>query len=484
MDFSSANTQLWQIVIQSGILGALLLFGNLVRRKIKLFQKTLLPTAVLAGFLGLLLRQVGWLPLDTGFLETVTYHMIAIGFIAIGLRVPKLSRHDRQGRAAMRDGTNTGMLIVSNYLIQGVAGLLIMVVLAATIFPDLFRAAGLLLPMGFGQGPGQANNIGTTYEIGYGFRGGTSFGLAISTMGFLWASIGGIVYMNYLKKKGRFKTSTAFADRKKASSAVEEPGEIPLTEAVDRFTIQMALILAVYLATFLLSFGIVSLFDIIPGLAGAKSAIAPLIWGFNFLIGSSLALLLRRSFTFLRKTGVMTHQYPNNYLLNRIAGFAFDLMIAASICAIDIGDLSGLWIPFLALTTVGGAVTLLYNIHMARRLYPQYPLEGLLAMFGMMTGTVSTGILLLREADPTFHTPASINLVTGSSVAILIGFPILLMVGLAPQSSLMLYITMAAAAVYAVILNVILWRRGRKLARDIDSDAEGTMPLLDPGDNV
>jgi ESS family glutamate:Na+ symporter len=462
MDFSSDNTVLWQIIIQSGILAVLLLIGNLIRRKIRLFQKTLLPTAVLAGFIGLALRQIGWMPLETGFLETVTYHMIAVGFIALGLRVPKLSRHDSKGRAAMRDGTNTGLLIVSNYLIQGVVGLIIMIILAGTFFPGLFKAAGLLLPMGFGQGPGQANNIGTSYETGYGFLGGTSFGLAIATFGFLWASIGGIIYMNFLKRRGRFKSVRSSEHKASEHISVEDPDEIPLSEAADRFTIQIALILAVYLATFLFSFGIVSLFDIVPGLAGAKKSIAPLIWGFNFLIGSSMALLLRHSFSFLRKIGIMTHQYPNNYLLNRIAGFAFDVMIIASICAIDIGDLKGLWVPFLILTTIGGVITLIYNIYMSKKIYPDYPLEGMLAMYGMMTGTVSTGILLLREADPTFKTPASMNLVTGSSVAIIIGFPILLMVGLAPQSDLLLYLTLAAAAVYALVLNIILRFRSKK----------------------
>lgn len=76
----------------------------------------------------------------------------------------------------------------------------------------------------------------------------------------------------------------------------------------------------------------------------------------------------------------------------------------------------------------------------------------------MMTGTVSTGILLLREVDPTFQTPAANNLVIGSSVAILLGFPILLMVGLAPQSNAMLYLTLGLAAAYAIILNVLLLR--------------------------
>jgi ESS family glutamate:Na+ symporter len=75
-----------------------------------------------------------------------------------------------------------------------------------------------------------------------------------------------------------------------------------------------------------------------------------------------------------------------------------------------------------------------------------------------MTGTVSTGILLLREVDPAFRTPASNNLVVGSSMAIVLGFPMLLMVGLAPQSPGMLVTTLVICAVYAAMLNLFLLR--------------------------
>jgi ESS family glutamate:Na+ symporter len=95
-------------------------------------------------------------------------------------------------------------------------------------------------------------------------------------------------------------------------------------------------------------------------------------------------------------------------------------------------------------------------------IYPDYPIEGLLSIYGMMTGTVSTGILLLREADPHFKTPASMNLVTGSSVAIIVGLPLLIMVGLAPQSILFLWLTLAACAIYALVLNIVLFKRSRQ----------------------
>ena len=67
--------------------------------------------------------------------------------------------------------------------------------------PGMFRAAGLLLPMGFGQGPGQANNIGASYQT-LGFEGGHSFGLAIAAAGYLVACLIGVIILNVLRKKG------------------------------------------------------------------------------------------------------------------------------------------------------------------------------------------------------------------------------------------------------------------------------------------
>lgn len=463
MDFSSSNTELWQIIVQGGILCVLVLLGNVLRRKVPILRRSLLPTAVIGGFAGLLLKQTGLLPLDNVFLESVNYHMIAIGFIALGLRIPRREKGQRK-TAAVRDGTRTGLFIVSNYLIQGVLGLLIMIALAATFMPGLFRAGGLLLPMGYGQGPGQANNIGSLYETQFGFTGGTTFGLGIATMGFLWACIGGIIFLNVLVRRGKYRRIEAPLHQDPSVEPVADDGEIPLVEAVDKFTIQIAMVIGIYLLTFLFSYGVVKLFDVIPGLAGAKKTIAPLIWGFNFLIGSSMAMGMRGVLSGLRKSGLMTRQYPNNYLLNRISGFAFDMMIVSSICAIDIGDLTRLWVPFILLTTIGGFITMYYCWIISKRIYPGYPVEGMLSMYGMMTGTVSTGILLLREVDPQFRTPAANNLVIGSSVAILVAFPLLIMIGLAPQSQTLLWVTLGLAAAYALVLNLLMLRKTGKKA--------------------
>lgn len=442
MDFSASNHSLWNIVIQFGIIAAAILVATLLRRKTPFIRKSLLPTAVLAGFILLILRSTKVLNLDTDFLKMMTYHGIAIGFIALSLRIPVSQDNDKGNMTAVKSGA----LIVSTYLMQALVGFAIVLALAYTVMPNLFKAAGILLPMGYGQGPGQANNVGATYEA-MGFTGGRSFALALAAAGYLCACIIGVIYLNILSRKNKLKK----VEHGEISGSVnvdafEDQGEIPVAESIDRFSMQVALVVIVYFATYLVTWGITSgLAAISQSLSDSLSSI---LWGFNFIVGSALAMLLRYIFKKLRKFNVMTRQYQNNYLLSRISGVAFDMMIVAGIASIDIEDLTGLWVPFLLMAAAGGLVTLVYLQWLCKKLYPNYYHEALTSMYGMMTGTISSGILLVREIDPQFETPAANNLVVGSGTGIIFGIPMLIFIKTAAESDTMLFVTLGIVAVY------------------------------------
>ena len=428
MDYSAANTQLWNGILQLAILCAMLLLAQVLRRKLPVVRRSLMPTAVLAGFLTLALRYIGILPIQREMLEIITYHALGLGFVALALRVPEpLSDEDKQNLT----GLKSGALIASCYVSQAIVGLIISLGLAFTFMPGLFKASGLLLPMGYGQGPGQANNIGSSYQA-LGFAGGQSYGLAIAACGFLVACIAGVIYLNYLQRKGLIERGVAgdMSDIVPLST-FQQDNELPIAESVDRFSINIALVLVVYGATYLASLGLTSL----AGDGGLGNTVSSLVWGFNFLIGALLAILTRNIIKGLRKANLMHRQYQNNYLLSRLSGAAFDLMIIAGIAAIDFNDLSGLWVPFIITAVAGGLWTFFYLRWICRRIYPNYYYAGFFSMFGMMTGTISSGVLLLREVDSELKTPAANNLLVGSAFAILLGGPMLLLVGIAPHST-------------------------------------------------
>lgn len=456
MDYSAANTQLWNSIIQIVIIASTILIANFLRRKISFIRQAMIPTAVLGGFILLAAKVLGIITIDPVFFEFITYHCIALGFIAMSLRVPEKIESEKSNKV----GLKSGAIIVGSYMIQGVVGLIISLGLAYTVMPDLFKASGVLLPMGYGQGPGQANNIGASYEA-LGFAGGRSFGLAIAAAGYISACVVGVFYMTWLNKKGKLKR----VDHEEVSGSVtvdtfQSENEIPIAESVDRFSMQVAMVLAVYGATFLITWGLTAaLVAISPALGNTLNA---LLWGFNFMIGSGLAIALRSILKGLKATKFMTRQYQNNYLLSRISGLAFDIMIVAGIGSIEIDNLTGLWLPFILMSIAGAVVTLWHLKYVCKKVYGDYYYEGLLSMYGMMTGTISSGILLLREIDPQLETPAANNLVIGSSFAILLAAPLLVLVSLAPKSTLMTFATLVLLTIYYFILLVIVKHKGKK----------------------
>lgn len=456
MDFSAANQALWNPIIQFGIIAFLILLANVLRRKIPAVQASLMPTAVLAGFILLLLRTSGILKIDVEFLEMLTYHMIALGFIALSLRVP-----EKTSEATPLIGSKSGALIVSTYLVQATVGLVISLVLAYTVMPELFKASGILLPMAYGQGPGQANNVGTTYEA-LGMTGGRSFGLSLAAMGYLCACTVGVIYLFVMNRLGKLKH---IKDKDYISGSVtidtyQDENEIPIAESVDKLSVQMALVLLIYLLTYLITNGITTLLQMIsPGLV---KSVGTLLWGFNFIIGSMIAVGFRVLFTSLKRLKWMNRQYQNNYLLSRLSGLAFDFMIVAGIASINIDDLSGLWLPFILMAVAGGVVTLLYLRFMSEKLYPGYVYEGFLSMFGMLTGTISSGVLLLREIDPELKTPASNNLVTGSSFGIIFGIPMLILISFAAKDDTSVFLALVFILLYLVALLLFIFKAGKK----------------------
>ena len=429
-----------------------LLAANVMRKTIPGLQASLIPTSVLGG--GILLVVAGIYKLVTGNvmfdepffggngmanLELITYHTLALGFIAASFK----TSNGKLTRQRTVEIFNTGVTTVSTYLLQAVCGFAITMV-AALVMTDFFPAAGVLLPFGYGQGTGQAMNYGNIYEMDYGFDGGKSFGLTIAALGFLSASIGGVIHLNLLKRKGKLNLRQVNEGAISAEE-VQSENEIPMQESIDKMTIQIALIAVAYLLAYLLM-NVLGL--ILPGM---KSV----IYGFNFLLGVMAATLCKVVLNFMKKKGIVKKEYTNNFLMTRASNFFFDIMVVAGIAAIRLGILEKYWGIMLILGVVGLVITYIYNYFVAKTLFKDYTQEQFLAMYGMLTGTASTGIILLREIDGNFRSPAADNLVYQNFPAIVFGFPLMLLATLAPRKPVLTLIILFA---FFVVMNVILFR--------------------------
>jgi len=446
--------QNWLFVTDFLWLSLFIGIGVFFKRKIYFFQKYLFPTAIIAGFIGLFLgpEVLNLIKLDSNRLGNLVYHLMAIGFISIALK--------KREHIHSRDIFNSGVYIVSIYLVQGIAGFGISLIMSYTFFPHLFPPFGLLLPLGFGQGPGQAYAIGSQWEE-IGFYQGGNIGLSIATIGFLWACIIGVVLINYLLQKGIFRVNLnqGNAENKKIHEEMDS-GELPLAASLDDISIQLFLVGVVYLATYITLLG---LNVILVPLGTFGETLARLLWGFHFIIGTIYAILLRLTFDLFKKMKIMTHEYPNSYMLQRIAGGCFDFMIAAAIAAISIKTLRYYLFPTLFITTVGGIITIIFILWMTRRVFKNNIFENIVAFYGTYTGTISTGMALLKQIDPGFHSGASENIVLGSGVALIFGFPLMVILnvpvfGFVTNQPIMYLLAMLAFFLYFGLLSLILYK--------------------------
>ena len=444
-DFSA-----WGAFNLFAVLLSSLLAANMLKRSIPWLDASLIPTSVLGGGILLLASVVyksatGNEMFDTAFfggngsswLELITYHTLALGFTASALK----SSEEKMTKERSVEIFNTGLTTVATYLLQALAGMIVCII-AAPYVQDLLEAAGLLLALGYGQGPGQAMNYGSLYELDYGFVGGKSFGLTIASLGFLSASIGGVIHLNWLKRKGKIVLDKGTG---MPNEQLEEENEVPMQENVDKFTLQIAFIMLAYLLAYLLMY---VLGNLVPGMRST-------IYGFNFLLGVLAATVLKNVLKFLNKCNIIHRQYTNNFLLPRATNFFFDIMVTASIAAIRLGTIGKYWGVMIAMGLAGLVLTYAYVYFVCRRLFPNYQEQQFLAMYGMLTGTASTGIILLREIDGDFKTPVADNLVYQNFPAMVFGFPILLLATMAPTQPGMTLIIVAA---FLVVINILLFR--------------------------
>jgi len=472
----------WSFIFALAVLFLGMLVANALIRLVKPLRNMLIPSSVLGGFLlvaflAIMKALTGENLIEPSTLEMLTYHGLGLGCTALALKTEKKSKR----RHAQRDIFNSALVTTSGYLLQVVIGLSVSFGLFF-VLADVWPASGMLLPMGYGQGPGQAYNWAHTYEVNWGFTNGTSFGLTVSSVGFIACSIGGIAFLNLMRLRRNPKATSRIGSELRDEVLPEDiaaPNEVPLSDTLDKMTLQFGLVFLTYAVAFGIIYALSALCDL-SGVELLTSTVKPLIWGFNFIFAALAALLVQGTTRFLTKKKVMEKQYFNNLFLERISNVCFDLMIAASIVAINLSafrDRSFI-IPLVVMCFLGMVGTYFFVEHATKKLFPAYSEESFLSLYGMLTGVVGTGIILLRQIDPGLRTPASKNLVFQTLWAVLTGFPMLLLMGFAPRSTTWILITLGICSVMFLVFYGWIRLAARSVARsEIAECGCGTQPI-------
>ena len=415
-DFTMANYDaVWAFLVQLGLLLLFLMVGNILRRTIPLFRKCLVPSALLGGAVlltvNIVTKNLGIFLIDNRLMQVITYHCLAIGFAAMSLKTEK-SNHKTKGSQIVEYGALQG----GTYMLQAFVGMgitLILFFLTRGGGKVVSYVCGLLLPLAYGQGPGNALSwdINFTNAPAAQFAGNGSFGLSLASIGFVVASICGVLYINVQKKTGNLQVRNEQTTPQIADINPTGRCEIPDNESVDKFTIQAGFVAMAYA----LAFGFMYLLGI------ASDFTNSIAWGFNFLWASLTAMLIKVVVKYLQKVNLMHRDYINNYQMDRISGFSFDLMIVAGVTAIEINDIKNYILPIVIISIAGAIVTFVYIRAVAKECFKGFEHEFFLMSFGTLTGTASNGMILMKEIDPGLMTPTS-------SLYILSNFPAMVMI--------------------------------------------------------
>lgn len=382
-------------------LSIMLLVGVLLRATIQFFQHFLIPACMIGGVIGAVLINTGIIPAQSSDFETFAYHLFNISFISLGLTAGGgESNRAARNREIMKGSLWMALMQGVLFPLQAIIGGLLVLACNAGGF-GLFQTFGFFLPLGFVQGPGQALSIGKVWE-GFGFSNATSIGLTFAAVGFLVAFFIGVPIVNWGIRRGLAHTTPKELPRDfiRGITTQNERREIAGEQTthsanIDTLAFQAALIGLIYL----ISYRFVSFVSSL--LSGGN---ATTVWGFFFFIGLGIALIVR---WLMGKVGIAHLIDPG--VQRRITGWAVDFLIVATIMAVKFPIVREYVIPIAVMSVTVTLATLWVVMFFGRRLW-LYHLERTVSTFGTVTGTVSTGLLLLRIADPDFKTPVAIEL--------------------------------------------------------------------------
>lgn len=446
------------IFLDLGIIGSVLLLATLIRRYIPFIQRSLIPNNIVAGIIALTLGFLFSDFINQERMGLYVYHLLGLTFIAVAMSKPKA--------ASGLSPVHTGMLFIASYLVQGIIGMVITFLLIFTVMPDLYPGFGLLLPLGFGMGPGIAYSIGSNWE-NYGFISGGIAGLSVAAVGFGFAYIHGMYWM----RKGIKAGLATLIPKDQPLSNELLTGLLPeinrpilgrhttSSEAIESLSLHWSMVGMVYAITWLLLSGVASILENI----GAGSELNTL-WSFHFIFCSVMGIFVRS----MIDRYDMGHHVDEG-IMSSTGNLFVDVMITASLAGISLSVVGDYWMPLVLCGFFGGLATYFFIKNVSKTIYKTWNFERMLSSYAVMTGTIQSGLVLLRVLDPKYESPVSIDLVYASGFALVFGFPLLVLIN-APMgffdNSLIGYAyTLLGLIVYALLLSAgwyFLYQRDRK----------------------
>ncbi len=371
----------WTIVVDLGIISALMLLGKLIRVKVKGIQRFLIPPAVIAGILGLILgpEVLGWLPLS-GSLGT--YAGILIAFVFAALPFTSTSKAREVAKVKRMWGYSQGGMLLQ----WGFGGLLGILILGK-IWP-LNDSFGITMPAGFCGGHGSAAALGEAFA-NFGQDEVLTLAMTSATVGIICSIVMGLIYLRIGTKRGwsACLTEAENLPEELRTGLVQPENRKSIGEgmfstiSISTLTFNLSVIALVVLGGYLISKGVTRM---------APSLELP-VFSCSYIVGMLVKMVCDR-------TKVSERICPETS--SSLSGAFTDYLVAFGIASIKISVVTQYLVPMIILFACGLLFTTCYVFFAAKHIFKEYWFEKAMFSWGWFTGTMAMGMALLRIADP------------------------------------------------------------------------------------
>ena len=382
-----------QILVNLAIISIFLIIGAIIRSRIRSFQRYVIPASVIGGILGLILGQhvLGLLPISNAYSQ---FAIVGIDVVFAGLFIGrKMSAFGRMGKSA---GAQTAFAFFNGFG-QIAIGLLVVVLFSTFGIQQLHPTFGLQLLAGFQGGIGIGTAVAPMMEnMGWVASEAAAVGETCAIAGLALSVVIGIIIVNIGVSRNLTVKKFIEIDRKIESPTFIAPDR--RKSVIEEITSPEAA------STFLFNFGFMALAILCGHLIhlGIVMAAPPLkfIPTFPFVLIGGIVVQ-----SILQRTRL--DNYTDRGTIESISSFALDVVILASLMAIEPKAVVIYTLPLAVMIFLGVCFNLWQVKWMAPRILPGAWFEKGICEFGQSTGSTPQAILLLRMMDPKLETDAA-----------------------------------------------------------------------------
>ncbi len=395
----------YTMLMDFALMSILLFIAQLIRAKVKFIQNLYLPTAMIAGFMGLFLgssflsyispQVAAYAVPFSGKIASYAYMLVVVLFASLYLGNSK----KQSARQMMNQvGDTFSLNMAAEFCGFGVA-LLIGGGLLMYLVPEISSTFSILQPAGFVGGHGYAAAIGTTLEEArntiWQSKEAVVIGQTFATIGILVGVIGGLIAIN-------------IATRKKYTRCIKSMGNLPQDvrtgfiaennqESLGKATVSaMALdplswhILLIFMASAGGYYSYYWIKGIVPGITMPMMCLAMLS-----------GVILQKVLGLLK----LDHSVDKK-VITRMGSMVTDYLVAFGIASIKISVVIKFATPLAIMSILGVSFAMFYLFYLSKRLFHNYWFERGIFIFGWSSGVVAMGVTLLRIVDPDFRSRA------------------------------------------------------------------------------